>query len=318
MYHHFHFVSHNAAYPHKLSHEVDRLQSIIKAFEDEQVTLKEQLSAATAALVERSTECQSWQDRLDAMSLNYDESKAACKEIQRKLRETVHEMELLKGEKASVEEMLRESSSKYNELLQQCSGMATMDFDSSYVKQRESLMTEGAHTTPRHSDTRPLVVATATAIELVDSSGQEDGQEEHFLGSMHPLNNDKLRLPEFRLSSRSTESEQANSSTDSIRAAKDDPSKKPQHQRDLANNGKMLLHQQVVVLVSMISSTYSIGQADSNLKDSVAVLRRENSSLTIELIELKNDVSLREEQVTFNSQPRHLNFNDCNAYRSIH
>jgi len=273
------------AHENELSHEVDRLQSVIKSLEEEQSNLKSQLSAATSALAESSVECQSLQDRLDTASRQHEESTASCKEMQRKLRETIHEAELLRGEKAVAEEMLRESSSKYHELLQQCSGM---DFDSSYSKHESAASHDKARTAsvaPRLNEDSPLVVATATAVEVVDATEQE----EQFLGMPPPLN---ISKEESRVSSRSADSEQAISLADTARAAKDEASRKgpPQQQRHRANidsydsgpnSGKMLLHQ----------------QADSNLKDSVAVLRRENSSLTVELIELKNDVSLREEQI---------------------
>jgi hypothetical protein len=44
-------------------------------------------------------------------------------------------------------------------------------------------------------------------------------------------------------------------------------------------------------------SSLPILQADSNLKESLTVLRKENSALMMEMIELRNDISLRDEQV---------------------
>jgi hypothetical protein len=71
--------------------------------------------------------------------------------------------------------------------------------------------------------------------------------------------------------------------------------------------GKMLLHHQVSYDVLLLRKNLDffiflyliiiILQADSNLKESLVVLRKENSALMMEMIELRNDISLRDEQV---------------------
>jgi hypothetical protein len=74
-------------------------------------------------------------------------------------------------------------------------------------------------------------------------------------------------------------------------------------QQSTNNNGgdqtKSMLYQQVwcVTRRFRLSVIIPLLQADSNMRETLIVLRQENSQLSMEIIELKGDISLRDDQV---------------------
>eukprot|EP01035_Chromulina_nebulosa_P021898 gene21898-28351_t len=284
------------AHEQELSQEVERLKATIKGLESEVLSLQEECFAAQEALRSSDSKKASALEQLgreQEVTASLQDSQV---QVERRLREVTHEMELLRTEKQSVEDLLQESAAKHTALLQQYN-IITFDMDmrspsrsrDRHTHEQAFKSEDFAPTQSQPVDEGPMslhvVTATATAIEMaevvqtaVETIHNEPGDDAKKAPVVSPPKEETTKRP-------TSASEPPSSTLDAQpsprpAAGKQSPRAASTGMDSVNGGGKMLLHY----------------QADSNLKESLSVLRKENSALMMEMIELRNDISLRDEQ----------------------
>lgn len=163
---------------------MERLKTAIKGLDSEVLSLREECIAAQEALRSSDSEKTSVLEQLSREKEAVASLQDSHLQVERRLRELTHEMELLRTEKQSMEDLLQESAAKHTALLQQYN-IITFDMDirspsrsreRHIINSREQPMKSDdfAPTQSQPIDEGPIslqvatITATAMAIEMAE------------------------------------------------------------------------------------------------------------------------------------------------------
>ena len=267
----------------KLTQEVEKLKLAVKALESDQQTAQDEISSLQIALEKSEAEVTRLGYEAEALKKWQAAALSTRSESERQLRELSHELELLRAEKSSVEELLQESVLKHSALLQQFNIAAhdlsdlqpSLPSSSSSRFQEEGVRDAGAvssipsgeesgsgHASLERekrvtSNHRQLQVATATAIEMADVVDSSDDPNptpvSHLLPDCGPSGAGAKEPEKRNIGHETSEAKREKVDGNKQRASPLNRQSPPQvhhnqthNKSDVTTNagGKMLLHQQ--------------------------------------------------------------------------
>ena len=154
----------------QLAQEVERLKAAMKELESESLSLREECLALQEAL--RSSDCEkaSAVEQLRQEKDTLTSLQGSQLEVERRLREVTHEMELLRMEKLSMEDLLQESADKHTALLQQYN-IITFDVDT-----RSPSRSRGGHGREHHLVKSDDATPTQSLSPPVDGGDDDEGR----------------------------------------------------------------------------------------------------------------------------------------------